>query len=371
MHRNKICFIAQFPPPIHGLSKAVDTLYNSNFNSETNSNGIYEFEKVSITDNKRFLTNIFKIFKSDADLFYFTISQSKGGNLRDLVILKLLELQKKKCLVHLHGGYYRQLVDEDMSKWQRKANYNAIKKLSGVVVLSESLRKIFYGMVDSKKIFVVENCVDDQYLLTEVEIEEKITSLEKKKILRVLWLSNFIRSKGYPVVLEMAKKEKERVDAGGERRFHFDFAGKFFEESEREYFENYIHLNMLDEYITYHGIVSGESKKNLLKNCDIFALPTMYPIEGQPISILESMGNGLFIITTNHAGIPDIITNKVNGVMLDKQDLSADRCYKLMINYNNKDIVKIARTNREVSLSRYTQVSYIDKMNSIWKKILN
>ena len=26
----KICFIAQFPPPMHGLSKAVETLYNSN-----------------------------------------------------------------------------------------------------------------------------------------------------------------------------------------------------------------------------------------------------------------------------------------------------------------------------------------------------
>lgn len=28
----KICFIAQFPPPMHGLSKAVETLYNSNLN---------------------------------------------------------------------------------------------------------------------------------------------------------------------------------------------------------------------------------------------------------------------------------------------------------------------------------------------------
>lgn len=32
------------------------------------------------------------------------------------------------------------------------------------------------------------------------------------------------QDKGYPFVLEMAKAEKERVDAGGEKRFHFDFA---------------------------------------------------------------------------------------------------------------------------------------------------
>ena len=91
----KICFIAQFPPPIHGLSKAVETLYNSNLNSEINPHGEFEFEKVDITNNKNFIKNLLKISQSKADLFYFTISQTKGGNLRDLVIFKLLELQHK------------------------------------------------------------------------------------------------------------------------------------------------------------------------------------------------------------------------------------------------------------------------------------
>lgn len=121
----KICFIAQFPPPMHGLSKAVETLYNSNLNFEIDSQGEFEFEKVDITNNKNFIKNLLKISRSKADLFYFTISQTKGGNLRDLVIFKLLELQHKKCLIHLHGGYYRQLVDNDMAGWQRKANYKA------------------------------------------------------------------------------------------------------------------------------------------------------------------------------------------------------------------------------------------------------
>ena len=237
MSKKKICFIAQFPPPMHGLSKAVETLYNSELNTAVDSNGEFEFEKVDITNNKNFVKNLLKISRSKADLFYFTISQTRGGNLRDLVIFKLLELQHKKCLIHLHGGYYRQLVDNDMAGWQRKANYKAIKKLAGAIVLSKSLEKIFKGMIDDDKIFVVENCVDDQYLLTDQEIEEKLVALRDKKVLHVLWLSNFIRSKGYPFVLEMAKAEKERVDAGGEKRFHFDFAGKFFEDNEKTYFE--------------------------------------------------------------------------------------------------------------------------------------
>lgn len=360
----KICFIAQFPPPMHGLSKAVETLYNLNLNSEIDSQGEFEFEKVDITNNKNFIKNLLKISRSKADLFYFTISQTKGGNLRDLVIFKLLELQHKKCLIHLHGGYYRQLVDNDMSGWQRKANYKAIKKLSGAIVLSKSLKKIFEGMIAEDKIFVVENCVDDQYLLTDQEIAEKLNALENEKVLHVLWLSNFIRSKGYPFVLEMAKTEKERVDAGGEKRFHFDFAGKFFEESEKEYFENYIKENELGEYVTYHGVVSGEKKRELLKKCYIFALPTRYPNEGQPISILEAMGNGMFIITTDHAGIPDIVEDGVNGiVMKNKEENNA--LVERLLEVNVNQLESIIKNNREYCKKRFSEKNYIQNMGKV------
>lgn len=365
----KICFVAQFPPPMHGLSKAVETLYNSNLNSEIDSQGKFEFEKVDITNNKKILKSLLKIIQSNADLFYFTISQTIGGNIRDLVIFKVLELQHKKCLIHLHGGYYRQLVDRDMSAWQRNANYSAIRKLSGTIVLSPSLKKIFEGMIDESKIFVVENCVDNEYLLTDQEIEEKLRDLENQKVLHILWLSNFIRSKGYPVVLEMAKAEKERVDSGGERRFHFDFAGKFFEKSEKEYFEGYIKENRLDKYVTYHGVVSGEKKRELLKKCYLFALPTRYPNEGQPISILEAMGNGMFIITTDHAGIPDIVKDDINGIVLSSDDAMCGSGKCRMLQIQNDAIYRTALINREKITKYYMQKEYISKIEKIFREI--
>ncbi len=369
MSKKKICFIAQFPPPMHGLSKAVETLYNSVLNSAVNPDGEFEFEKVDIANNKIFLKNLLKIIKSKADLFYFTISQTKGGNLRDLVIFKLLELQHKKCLIHLHGGYYRQLVDNDMASWQRKANYKAIKKLVGVIVLSKSLKKIFEGMICDDKIFVVENCVDDQYLLSDQEIEEKLATLENKKILHVLWLSNFIKSKGYPFVLEMAKTEKKRVDAGGEKRFHFDFAGNFFEDSERDYFENFIKNNQLDEYVTYHGIVGGEEKRKLLKECYIFALPTRYPNEGQPISILEAMGNGMFIITTDHAGIPDVVEDGVNGIVI-RDVKRVSEIYKDLEQLANPEMLKIINNNINYCRQNFTEKIYLFRMENKFGSII-
>ncbi|MEK3885269.1 glycosyltransferase family 4 protein [Paenibacillus sp. PL2-23] len=362
MKKRKICFIAQFPPPIHGLSKAVDTLYHSNLADE------FEFEKVNLTDNNQFVKNLYKVWKSSADLFYFTISQTKGGNLRDLVLFKMLEWKKRKCLVHLHGGRYRELVDNELPKWQKSLNYKAIKKIAGTIVLSSSLKSIFQGMIDEDKIYIVPNCVDDQYLMSDKEFEVKSEALIHKEVLQVLYLSNFIRSKGYPQVLEMATLEKDRVEKGAKKQLHFNFAGQFFDNKERVFFESYIREHELKEFITYHGVVNGQQKKDLLKQCDIFTLLTRYPNEGQPISILEAMGNGMIIVTTDHAGIPDIVTDGINGIIVSDDFKETRAIYTRL--YDLKDQSRIIGVrNRTTCISDYCEIEYLKKMSCIFKDV--
>ena len=360
MSKKKICFIAQFPPPIHGLSKAVETLYNSAGREK------YEFLKVDTTQNKNFVSNLWRILNSNCDLYYLTISQTKGGNIRDLLILMLLEIRNKKCLVHLHGGYYRTLVDKDMSKIQKVLNYRIFSKLQGAIVLSESLRWHFEGMVNSRKIYVVENCLDNEFLPSVEEIHNKQVVLGvSNRIKHVLYLSNFIRSKGYPFVLELARKEKERFGKDGVRKYHFDFAGKFFEDDERKFFEAYVKENNLEEFITYHGIVSGDAKTQLLRDCDVFALPTYYPKEGQPISILEAMGNGMSIISTKHAGIPDVVKNRENGILLESLD--ASEAFKEL---ETLHLAEIAMKNYIVVKNRFTEENYLNSMYRSFEQAL-
>ena len=362
MTKKKICFIAQFPPPIHGLSKAIETLYNSDINDE------FEFEKVDITNNMNFIKNLKLIRNSKADLFYFTISQTKSGNLRDLVILKLLSFQKKRCLIHLHGGFYRQLVDDILPTWQKEENFKVISKLEGAIVLSESLKKNFSGMISEERIHVVKNCVDDEFLLTDAEVVEKLVSLKNKQVIHVLYLSNFIRTKGYVEVLKLAQLEKNSVLAGGERQFHFDFAGKFFEDTEKAFFENYIKDNGLEEYITYHGIVGGKEKRYLLKLCDLFVLLTRYPNEGQPISILEAMGNAMMIVTTDHAGIPDIVDEGVNGIIVTKL-MTVEDVYQKMLSYSSEQLADVNARNRLYCKTEFTQRKYVRNLGNIFSEL--
>lgn len=355
----KVCIIGQFPPPMHGLSKALDTLYNG-LKEE------FDFEKVDIKDNKKFLLNLLKILKSKADVFYFTISQTVGGNKRDLLILKLLSLKKKKVIVHLHGGYYRTLVENDMSSRQRKANYKAMAKVDKAIVLSPSLQYIFEGMLPTENILVVENCIDNEFLLSDADLEEKTTV--KKDGFNVLYLSNFNKEKGYRNVLSLALKEKENRKVG-KAIFSFHFAGAFFDETEKNFFFDYIEKNNLQDIVIYHGVVGGEEKKKLLKESDIFILLTRYPKEGQPISILEAMGNGLAVVSCNHAAIGDTVTDGKNGILcLSGEETQSKELYQRMKTMS-LNLPDIAKENRSVIVNNYTQEQYLQKLKEIFETV--
>lgn len=351
-----ICFLAQFPPPMHGLSKAVETLYNSRLN------GKYHFSKIDITNNKRILQTIVALLRCKSDVVYFTPSQTRGGNLRDLLFLKLIQIRGKKCIVHIHGGYYRQLVDKDLPRWQRRMNYHAVRRLAGGIVLGHSLHGIFERMLPDDKIFVCPNCVDDAFIA--LTIDDKIKRTKDGGALHVLYLSNFIETKGYREVLELARMAVEKGDGD---KFVFHFAGKFFDPQEESYFNE--HSKGLSN-VKFHGIVGGRVKTDLLCQCQIFSLLSRYPNEGQPISILEAMGNGMAVITTDHAGIPEIASAD-NGYVCSKNNIDVNDIYRYLLDcYNNREklIAVCERNYREVK-EKYTEKQYIDNMDAIFGKL--
>ena len=104
----------------------------------------------------------------------------------------------------------------------------------------------------------------------------------------------------------------------------------------------------------------------MLKECYIFALPTRYPNEGQPISILEAMGNGMFIITTDHAGIPDVVDNNINGLVLNCQLLSVEQCFKNLLKKSQVELEVTIKENRKKVLTKYNQKTYIESIKKLF-----
>jgi len=241
------------------------------------------------------------------------------------------------------------------------------EKLSGAIVLGKSLKHIFKGVVEENKIHVVENCVDAQYLISEEKFNLKMKGLDSKDKFNIVYLSNFIESKGYKDILKVAKICKDNKM----KKFNFIFAGKFYNEEDESEFHEYIDSNKLQDIIDYRGIVQGDEKLKMLQQGDVFMLLTRYPKEGQPISIIEGMANGMSIITTDYAGIPDLIEDNENGYFV-KYD-NHEEIYKLLLSIegNRESQKRVIFNNREKVLNMFTQTKYINRMDRVFQEMLN
>ena len=81
-------------------------------------------------------------------------------------------------------------------------------------------------------------------------------------------------------------------------------------------FESIKALKKDDKRIILLGRVDFKHIVALLKNSDIFCLPTVYP-EGLPTSVLEAAAAKNFIITTTFGGAKEFILDESYGILLD------------------------------------------------------
>jgi colanic acid/amylovoran biosynthesis glycosyltransferase len=83
----------------------------------------------------------------------------------------------------------------------------------------------------------------------------------------------------------------------------------------------------LRESVRVHGRVSHDRALELLRGADTLLHHAVTApdgdTEGQPLAVLEAMAAGLAVVSTNHAGIPEIVTDQVNGRLVAEHDVAA------------------------------------------------
>jgi len=111
-----------------------------------------------------------------------------------------------------------------------------------------------------------------------------------------------------------------RVFAGLAKKYpdvDLDLAGDGEDEPECR---QLIEINGLQNRVRFHGAVDHESIKKLLREADIFILNSRTAadgdMEGTPVTLLEAMSLGIAVISTRHAGIPDVIRDGENGLLV-------------------------------------------------------
>jgi len=368
-----VILLGNYPPPFSGQSVAFKTLVDGFEKSGREFDVINTIEKL---DRRTLLHRsfdysfvmvklLFCLSTRKNNIVYHIVSSSKSGFIRDYCIINLAKLFNARLVLHSHNGNYDDFFNSCSLTWQ-KIIKRTLNKASKIVLLSSSLNQTFY-FLNAKNRFV--------YVPNGIPIEVPVDLVKEDSTIDVLYLSNLIESKGYLDLLEaiIILKRMQR-----HCKFHFHFAGSFMlnpsqdvsyktlHEAE-DLFLGRIRDNDLDEFVTYHGVVKGESKTELLSKANIFVLPTYYNVEAQPITIIEAMAYGCAILATEYRGIPEMLIDKYNGLFINARDPSdiAERLSRM----TNNSLKKYSLRSREKFKERFTMDRHVKSMLDLFDEL--
>ena len=111
------------------------------------------------------------------------------------------------------------------------------------------------------------------------------------------------------------------------------------------------------------GFVTSKQKKKLLMESAVFCLPTRYPTEAQPISLIEALCMGCTIVATDLPGILDTLGEsypKELFVEKDTQDIKKvlDMIYSDPDSIYEKISANMKSYHESFSLSRFAKKIY-------------
>ena len=236
--------------------------------------------------------------RSDANIVYLPLSQNAPAFLRDALFIGQARLMGKRVVVHLHGGYFRTLYDEQPGAFQAIVR-GTLSCVSAAVVLGEGFRAIFAGLMPADRIHVVENGVPDAF----ADPPPRQTDRPQNSSATLLYMSTLTRTKGILELLEALALLRARPIGPIGTNVRLRVAGEWQEPELRGEALALIERSGLRDSVEFTGNVTGAAKTEFLNSGDIFCLPTRYPYEGQPLVLLEAMSAGLPLLTTGRGVI--------------------------------------------------------------------
>jgi len=212
-----------------------------------------------------------------------------------------------RLVLHIKSGGYGDFYAAQPS-WLKRLIRMTLSQADAIVILSECLREqLRFLPSTASKVVVIPNTMP---LGLDPEIIRP-KRLPRRGPVRLLYLSNMIRSKGYTDVLAACRilHHERRVP------IRCDFCGEFMctsadddsgatDEAKAGFFD-LVEAWRLGDVVSYHGAVTGSVKQRFLESAHVLLLPTAYPWEGQPICIIEALAFGTPVIGFGRGSVPD------------------------------------------------------------------
>lgn len=299
----RILVLAQTPPPTHGQSLMVGALVaglprhgievvhvQMRLSREHKDIGRVRLGKVFSTVRAALRARrLLRTEKFDA-LYYVPAPAKRAAIYRDILAMALCRTARTKLVLHWHalglGAWFR----EPPFSWEKQLAMGALGGADLSIVLSQDL----VGDAEAfapKRTAVVANGIPEP---------EPPPPGGDGHPFNIVFIGLGTREKGLFDLAEAVSILNQK-----QARFRLTAAGGFgSDEDEREFRR----LAAPQEGRVRHvGFADDKMKRELLSDADVFCLPTQYPHEGQPLTLIEAMAYDLRIVTTRWRGIPGML----------------------------------------------------------------
>lgn len=219
--------------------------------------------------------------------------------LRDSALIRMARFFKLPVIYHLHGGTF--IHDAPPSDLIRRIALASLDKASVILVLSDleeaSIARIYD--VQPNRIRVLRNAVS---------IAKECPVKPKGARLRVLSIGRLSPEKGLSVLCDAIEADPDLRDQLEIRMYG---AGDLEAEITSRLAAS------LGDAFRFEGVAGDEEKAEAYAWADVVAMPSLWG-EGLPMVLLEAMAAGVIPISTPDGSIPEVIKDRVNGVMIEK-----------------------------------------------------
>ncbi len=263
-----------------------------------------KFQFLPLMKGNSIITRRFSILISLIKLFFKLLfnrnikivhihSASYRSFLHSVLFMKIAKMYNRKVVMHIHGGGFAKYYETN-PKWIKLM----LDRCDIIVALTQYWENFFKEKVGCRNVVQINNII---------EAPQYIETTKNNNCKHILFLGQVCKNKGIYDLVDVIKEHKSEFN--GKMVLHIGGGG------ETEKLNAIIEKNSLQDIIIYEGWVGGNKKISLFNDCDIYILPSY--IEGLPISILEALSYGHYIISTTVGGIPEIITNEEAGVLIN------------------------------------------------------
>ena len=270
--------------------------------------------------------------------------------LKDIILIRIIKtFFNVEIILHIHSCDINSILlnSQKINKFILKSiNKYCDKIITLSLGFKDELKSIG---IDEKKLFKLYNF---QYCI------KKQVNKKKNHILNGLYLGQLTEAKG---VIDLLNA----VDINMKGKINIYFAGKFMSEEIEKIFYKTIDEREIDGIVKYIGFISGDEKAKILMDTDMLFLPSYS--EGMPISIVEGICAGCYIVTTDVGAISEIVTDNINGKLFKKGDVMK---LNTIINNTINDKYEMQKIQKN-NLKRFEEFKidkYIVDLSNIYKE---